>query len=83
MMPFKRWKYTIANGMTCEQQKHFYHQYAVPESKLIIRGVFKCKTIIDFSNHHVPILFTSGIHDQIVPSSLNYSNYQKYKMKKT
>jgi pimeloyl-ACP methyl ester carboxylesterase len=78
LMRFKKWKYAIANGMTCEQQKELYYKYAIPESKLVIRDTFKCTVKIDFKKPHAPLLFTSGSHDRIIPASLNYNNYKKY-----
>ena len=65
MMPFIKWKYTIANGMDCEQQKELFYKYAIPESKLIIRDAFKCRTKIDFKKPHAPLLFLAGADDKI------------------
>jgi pimeloyl-ACP methyl ester carboxylesterase len=80
MISFKKWKYTITNGMTCEQQKQLFYKYAIPESKLVIRDTFKSIAKINFKKTHAPLLLTSGSHDQIIPASLNYDNYKKYKM---
>ncbi len=65
--------------MGCEQQKQLYYKYAIPESKLIVRDTFKCITKINFKNPHAPLLLTSGSHERIIPASLNYYNYKKYK----
>jgi pimeloyl-ACP methyl ester carboxylesterase len=78
LVPFIKWKHAFANGMGCEEQKELYYQYAVPESKLIIRDAFKCIAHINFSNLRMPLLFTSGGHDRIIPPELNYINYKKY-----
>jgi pimeloyl-ACP methyl ester carboxylesterase len=78
LLSFRKWKYAFANGMLCEEQKQLYYKYVIPESKKIIRDTFKCSTNIDFKKPHVPLLFTSGGNDKLVPSSLNYSNYKKY-----
>lgn len=75
---FRKWKYAIANGMTCEQQKELYYKYAIPESKRVIRETFKCLVKIDFRKAHVPLLFLSGNNDKLIPPSLNYHNYKKY-----
>lgn len=78
LISFKKWKHTIAYGMTCEMQKEMYYKYAVPESKMIIRdainGVLKIKLKIP----HAPILFTSGSDDRMVPASVNYDSFKKY-----
>jgi pimeloyl-ACP methyl ester carboxylesterase len=78
LISFRKWKYAIANGMTCEQQKELYYKYAIPESKKIIRETFKCLTKIDFKKSRAPLLLTSGSNDKLIPASLNYSNYKKY-----
>jgi pimeloyl-ACP methyl ester carboxylesterase len=79
LVDFKKWKYAIANGMGYELQKELYYRYAIPESKQIMRDAFKCIERINFEKPHAPLLFTSGGDDQIIPSSLNYSNYKRYK----
>ena len=79
MVSFRKWKRSFANGMCCKQQKELYYKYAIPESKGITRDAFKCKAKINFKNPHVPLLFTSGSRDRIIPSTLNYINYKRYK----
>ena len=78
LMSFKKWKYTIANGMEYEEQKELYYQFVTPESKNVIREAFNCIAKIDFSKPHAPLLITSGGIDKLIPASLNYSNYKKY-----
>ena len=78
LISFRKWKYAIANGLSWEQQKELYYRYAIPESKKIIRDMYKCVTNVDFKKVHVPLLFTSGGSDRLVPASLNYRNYKKY-----
>jgi pimeloyl-ACP methyl ester carboxylesterase len=78
LLPFRKWKRSVANGLSYERQKEDYYKYAIPESKQIIRDVFKCITKIEFRKPHVPLLFTAGGKDQLVPPSLNYCNYIDY-----
>jgi pimeloyl-ACP methyl ester carboxylesterase len=78
MMPFLKWKYTIANGMDCELQKQLFYKYAIPESKKIIRDVFKCRTRIDYKKPHPPLLFIAGAEDKLIRPSMNHNNYKKY-----
>ena len=78
MMSFRKWKKTIANRLSCDQQKESYYKYAVPESKKIIRDTFRCAATIDFGKPHAPLLFTAGNKDHLIPASLNYQNYKKY-----
>jgi pimeloyl-ACP methyl ester carboxylesterase len=78
MMPFLKWKYTIVNGMDCERQKQLFYKYAIPESKKVIRDVFRCRTKIDFKRSHTPLLFLAGAEDKMIRPSMNYRNYKKY-----
>ena len=78
MISFKKWRYTIVNGMDYEQAKELYYLYAIPESKKIIREALNCVAKINFHKPHPPLLFTSGSNDKLIPASLNYSNYKKY-----
>lgn len=79
MVPFRKWKQSFANGMSCKLQKELYYKYAIPESKGIIRDAFKCTAKINFRGPHAPLLFTSGSGDRIIPATLNYINYKRYK----
>ena len=79
LMSFKEWQYAFTNGMSFEEQKESYEKLMIPESKQVIRDVWSNSAIINFKKAHVPILFLSGSNDNIIPSSLNYSNFKKYK----
>ncbi len=80
MIPFKKWNQTIANGMDCEERKQSFYKYAIPESKLVFRNLFKLASTIDFKKNHGPLLLISGSRDRIISASLNFDNYKKYKM---
>ena len=80
MMSFRKWSRSVANGMDCKQQKQLFYKYATPESKLIIRDTFRSSSKINFKGRHAPLLLISGSSDKIIPSSMNYDNYKKYKM---
>jgi pimeloyl-ACP methyl ester carboxylesterase len=79
LISFRKWKCTIANELTCNQQKQLYYKYAIPESKLVIRDIFKSVAKIHFNQPHAPLLLTSGGQDKMISFSLNYRNYEKYK----
>ncbi|MEO7045762.1 MAG: alpha/beta hydrolase [Ferruginibacter sp.] len=79
LMSFRSWKYAFTNGMDCEQQKKSYYEFAIPESKLIVRDTISSSAKINFKNAHAPLLFVSGSIDHTIPASLNYSNFKKYK----
>jgi pimeloyl-ACP methyl ester carboxylesterase len=79
LMSFNQWKYAFTNGMDCDLQKEAYYQFAIPESKLIVRDTITKAAKVNFENPHAPLLLTSGSDDNTIPASLNYSNYKKYK----
>ncbi len=81
LIAFESWNYAFANGMTCEEQKESYYNLAIPESKLIVRDTITSAAKVDFKRPHAPLLFLAGSMDNTIPSSLNYSNFKRYKDK--
>lgn len=79
LMSFKDWQYAFTNGMPLEQQQTSYEKFAIPESKRALRDGLTSVARVDFSKPHVPLLFVSGSEDHIMPASLNYTNYKKYR----
>ncbi len=79
LMSFEQWQYAFTNGMNLADQKQAYEENVIPESKLISRDGLTSAAKIDFKKAHAPLLFVAGDEDHIMPSSLNYSNYKKYK----
>jgi pimeloyl-ACP methyl ester carboxylesterase len=79
LIPFTTWCRSVANGLSCEQQKESYYAYAIPESKHAIRDALTCRAKIDPQTPHAPLLLTSGSQDLLIPSSLGYQTYKKYK----
>jgi len=78
MMSFKQWQYAFANGLPLAIQKRGYEQFAIPESKRVVRDTITSAAKIDFSKPHNPLLLIAGESDHTIPASLNYSNYKKY-----
>ncbi len=78
LMSFSQWQYAFTNGMDCDVQKEAYYQFAIPESKLIVRDTITKAARVNFKNPHAPLLLTSGSDDHTIPASLNYANYLKY-----
>ena len=78
-MSFKQWQYAFTNTMTCDEQTEAYYNFAVPESKLLVRDGLTKAAKVDFKKPHDPLLIVSGSKDNFIPASLNYSNYKKYK----
>ncbi len=79
LMSFKKWQYAFTNGMSLEDQRSSYNQFAVPESKLVLRDGLTKVAAVDFKKPHAPLLLTSGSIDHAVPASLNKKNYNHYK----
>jgi pimeloyl-ACP methyl ester carboxylesterase len=79
LMSFKQWQYAFTNTMKCEEQTEAYYNFAVPESKLVVRDGLTKAAKVDFKKPHDPLLIISGSKDNFIPASLNYSNYKKYR----
>ena len=79
LMNFKQWQYAFTNGMTCDEQTEAYYNFAIPESKLVVRDGLTKAAKVDFKKTHAPLLIVSGSTDHFIPASLNYSNFKKYK----
>ncbi len=77
-MTFERFQYTFVNGIPLPEQRAAYDKYVVPESRRIPRQSLTAK--VDFKRPHSPLLLVAGSADNIIPASLNKSNYAKYKM---
>ncbi len=79
LISFRKWKHAITNGMTCDQQKQSYYKYAIPESRLVVKDTMTIGAKINFEKPHAPLLLTSGANDKLIPPSINYNNYKRYK----
>lgn len=78
LMRFAQWQYAFTNGMPLEWQEKGYQQFAIPESKLVVRDTITAMAKVDFNKPHNPLLFVAGSADHTIPASLNLSNYNKY-----
>ncbi|MFT3794862.1 alpha/beta hydrolase [Flavobacterium sp.] len=78
LMNFRQWQYAFTNGMPLEWQEKGYEQFAIPESKRIVRDTTTSAAKVDFGKPHRPMLFVAGSTDHTIPASLNKSNYTKY-----
>lgn len=79
LMSFAEWQYAFTNGMSLAEQKESYQKNTIPESRRVLRGPLGAEGKIDFKKPHAPLLFIAGSADHIMPASLNYTNYKKYK----
>jgi pimeloyl-ACP methyl ester carboxylesterase len=79
MMSFEDWQYAFVNGMPLEEQRKAYEQFTIPESKTVARDALSKAAHVDFKKPHVPLLFTAGDSDHIMPAHLNNRNFKAYK----
>jgi Lysophospholipase len=77
-MTFERFQYTFVNGLALAEQRAAYEKYIVPESRRIPRESLTAR--VNFKKPHPPLLLIAGSADNIIPSSLNKSNYARYKV---
>jgi len=80
LMSFETWQYAFVNGMPLAEQKSAWEENVVPESKTLARtGFLSHAAGVDYDKPHAPLLFTSGDKDHIIPASLNYRNWKRYR----
>jgi len=78
MMTFEHFQYAMANTLPHDEQRAAYDRYMVPESRGVPTSSLGAAGKVDFHRPRRPLLITAGEKDNIVPASLNRSNYQKY-----
>jgi len=76
-MTFARFQYTFVNGLPLEEQRAAFERYVVPESRRVPRESLTAR--VDFKKPHPPLLLIAGLADNIIPASLNKSNFARYK----
>jgi pimeloyl-ACP methyl ester carboxylesterase len=79
LMSFEDWQYAFVNELPLDVQRASYEKLIIPESKTAARGALTDATKVDFNKPHVPLLFTAGGKDHIIPAHLNRRNFSKYK----
>lgn len=80
--PSVEWfNYAFCNNMTMEETAVEHAKFVVPESRNIPRQAVLGGCIIDFKKPHKPLLILAGDKDNIIPASLNQSNFNAYKDK--
>jgi len=76
-MTFERFQYTFVNTLPIMEQRAAFERYVVPESRRVPRESLTAR--IDFKKQHPPLLLVAGSTDNLIPASLNKTNYEKYK----
>jgi pimeloyl-ACP methyl ester carboxylesterase len=79
MMSFEQFQYAFVNTLPVAEQRAAYDRYVVPESRGVPMQSLTSVSKVDFKKPHPPLLITAGEKDNIVPASLNKTNYNKYK----
>lgn len=79
LMSFKDWQYAFTNDMPLAEQQKAYDENVIPESKTVARGGLTSAAKVDFEKAHAPLLITSGDKDHILPATLNFRNFKRYK----
>jgi pimeloyl-ACP methyl ester carboxylesterase len=78
-MSFEHFQYAFVNTLPLDEQRAAYDRYVVPESRGVPTSSLGEAGKVDFQRPRRPLLITAGEKDHIIPSSLNRSNYEKYK----
>jgi pimeloyl-ACP methyl ester carboxylesterase len=76
-MTFERFQYTFVNTLPTAEQQAAFEKYVVPESRGVPRDSLTAK--VDFKKQRPPLLLVAGSTDNLIPASLNKTNYDKYK----
>ena len=78
-LTFKQFAFGIVNDMDSEIQINTFSQYAVPESRRVGKATLTNDAAIDIALPRAPLLILAGGNDRMIPASLNYTNFKKYR----
>jgi len=68
----------FGNTMTEDDSNAAYQQYAVAESRQVLRNVMSEDGVLAMDLPHVPLLFVGAAEDEIIPASLVKRNAHAY-----
>jgi pimeloyl-ACP methyl ester carboxylesterase len=77
-MTFERFCYTFVNGLPAVEQRAAFERYVVPESRRVPRQSLGPVARVDFRKPGSPLLLIAGTADNIIPASLNHTNFARY-----
>ena len=77
MLTRSQFQYAFASHLDGFALERAYEN-VVPQSKLVARGPLTSVAEIDYTRKRSPLLMIAGERDNIVPASLNKSNFKKY-----
>jgi pimeloyl-ACP methyl ester carboxylesterase len=69
---------SFANTLTKEESDKAWSEFAVHDSRNVLRDCMGEAGHIDLDATHQPLLFIGGSEDQIIPASLNQKNAEAY-----
>lgn len=69
---------TFANTLSKERSDHLFDNYAVHESRNVVRDAMRESGHIDLHPPHAPLLFVAGDQDEIIPDTLVKRNAKAY-----
>jgi len=75
--------FAFVNGMEESERKAVYEKHVVPESRLVGKGPTTTTASIKGDRKREPLLLIAGGQDNIVPASLNRSNFKVYAKSKS
>jgi len=78
-MSFEQFQYAFAHTLPLAEQRALYDRQIVPESRRLGRGLFSNHARVDFKRARPPLLLIAAAEDRIIPASLNWANYERYK----
>ena len=78
LMTEEGFRENFANAMTETEAKKAYDDYAVHESRNVMRDAMGAAGKIDLGRPHFPLLFIGGDRDNIIPDKLNHKNAEAY-----
>ena len=71
----------FANACPSEIQKTLFETYVVPGSRRVARGARANVEGLDFARPHRPLLITAGVADRVIPATLNFDNFARYRQR--
>jgi pimeloyl-ACP methyl ester carboxylesterase len=78
VMTEEEFRDSFCNTMTPEQTRAAYVEYAVHESRNVLRGSLGHEGHVDLRREHVPLLFIAGDEDRVIPEKLDRKNARAY-----
>src|SRR5271165_4942806 len=80
-LTFEAFQQAFANALPLEAQRAAFDRYIVPESRAVLRAARGAAARIDVAKPHRPLLMTAGVLDRVIPASLNFNNFSRYRQR--